>query len=68
MKAVLAIQRGVVPPNLHFTALPDELAEIESELFVPQEITSWPTTDDESIRRAAVSSYGISGTNVHRRA
>ncbi|MDT5139146.1 MAG: polyketide synthase 5, partial [Mycobacterium sp.] len=65
MKAVLAIQHGVVPPNLHFTALPDELAEIESELFVPQEITSWPTTDNEALRRAAVSSYGISGTNVH---
>ncbi len=27
MKAVLALQHGVVPQNLHFTRLPDELAE-----------------------------------------
>ena len=37
MKAVLALQHGVVPQNLHFTRLPDELAEIETKLFVPQE-------------------------------
>ena len=65
MKAVLAVQHGVVPQNLHFTALPDELAEIETELFVPQELTPWPTSDHGAPRRAAVSSYGISGTNVH---
>jgi len=65
MKAVLAVQHGVVPRNLHFTAMPDELAQIESNLFVPQENTPWPTADHEAPRRAAVSSYGISGTNVH---
>ena len=37
MKAVLALQHGVVPQNLHFTRLPDELARIETKLFVPQE-------------------------------
>ena len=31
MKAVLALQHGVVPPNLHFTRLPDELARIDTE-------------------------------------
>src|SRR5271167_4861987 len=36
MKAVLAVQHGVVPRNLHFTQLPDEFAEIETNLFVPQ--------------------------------
>ncbi|OSC39379.1 sulfolipid-1 biosynthesis phthioceranic/hydroxyphthioceranic acid synthase [Mycobacterium decipiens] len=65
MKAVLALQHGVVPQNLHFTGLPDKLAEIDTELFVPQEITPWPTSDHDAPRRAAVSSYGISGTNVH---
>ncbi|WP_191499896.1 type I polyketide synthase, partial [Mycobacterium simulans] len=65
MKAVLAVQHGVVPQNLHFTALPYELARIDTELFVPQANTPWPTNDQEVPRRAAVSSYGISGTNVH---
>ena len=64
MKAILALQHGVVPQNLHFTRLPDELARIDTKLFVPQEITPWPTNGQHP-RRAAVSSYGLSGTNVH---
>ncbi|WP_280833185.1 sulfolipid-1 biosynthesis phthioceranic/hydroxyphthioceranic acid synthase [Mycolicibacterium frederiksbergense] len=64
MKAILAVQHGVVPQNLHFTRLPDRLAEIDTNLFVPQEITPWCTSGNHP-RRAAVSSYGLSGTNVH---
>lgn len=64
MKAVLALQHGVVPQNLHFTRLPDKLAEIPTNLFVPQETTPW-CTNGRHARRAAVSSYGLSGTNVH---
>jgi polyketide synthase 5 len=64
MKAILALEHGVVPRNLHFTRLPDELARIDTKLFVPQEITPWPTNGLYP-RRAAVSSYGLSGTNVH---
>jgi polyketide synthase 5 len=64
MKAILALQHGVIPQNLHFTQLPDEMARIDTKLFVPQENTSWPTNGHHP-RRAAVSSYGLSGTNVH---
>lgn len=64
MKAVLALQHGVVPQNLHFTRLPESMAQIETKLFVPQSNTPWPTNGGYP-RRAAVSSYGISGTNVH---
>ncbi|SEQ54863.1 polyketide synthase 5 [Mycobacterium sp. 88mf] len=64
MKTVLAIQHGVVPQNLHFTRLPDKLAEIQTNLFVPQATTPW-CTNGHHPRRAAVSSYGLSGTNVH---
>jgi polyketide synthase 5 len=64
MKTVLALQHGVVPPNLHFTRLPDELAHTVTKLFVPQEITEWPANEQHP-RRAAVSSYGVSGTNAH---
>ncbi|HYX99686.1 MAG TPA: sulfolipid-1 biosynthesis phthioceranic/hydroxyphthioceranic acid synthase, partial [Mycobacterium sp.] len=64
MKAILAVQHGVVPPNLHFERLPDALAQIPTNLFVPQATTPWPT-DGGQPRRASVSSYGFSGTNVH---
>ncbi|OBG80159.1 polyketide synthase [Mycobacterium sp. E802] len=64
IKAVLALQHGAVPANLHFTELPEPMARLKSSLIVPTELMAWPL---EAIhpRRAAVSSYGLSGTNVH---
>ncbi|MDT5267209.1 MAG: polyketide synthase 5, partial [Mycobacterium sp.] len=64
MKAILALQHATVPQNLHFTAMPEEMARIQTNLFVPEEPTPWPTNGHHP-RRAAVSSYGLSGTNVH---
>ncbi len=64
MKTILSLQHATVPKNLHFTGLPDEMARIETNLFVPEEATPWPTIGHDP-RRAAVSSYGLSGTNVH---
>ncbi|MCE9514630.1 MAG: type I polyketide synthase, partial [Mycobacterium sp.] len=65
MKAVLSVQHGVVPRNVGFNRLPDHLAKIETGLFVPQENTPWPVDAALAPRRAGVSSYGMSGTNVH---
>ncbi|WP_099020977.1 sulfolipid-1 biosynthesis phthioceranic/hydroxyphthioceranic acid synthase [Mycolicibacterium palauense] len=64
MKAVLALDHGTVPQNLHFNRLPDQLTSIETGLYVPTAATAWPD-QSEHPRRAAVSSYGMSGTNVH---
>lgn len=64
MKAVLALQHGLIPGNLHFSRLPDELARIDTNLFVPQALSPW-TTNGGGPRRAVVSAYGLSGTNVH---
>ncbi|MCV7197195.1 sulfolipid-1 biosynthesis phthioceranic/hydroxyphthioceranic acid synthase [Mycobacterium angelicum] len=65
IKAILSLQHAALPPLLHFTRLPEELAAIETGLFVPQAVTPWPETVDEVPRRVAVSSFGLSGTNVH---
>ncbi|OSC39377.1 sulfolipid-1 biosynthesis phthioceranic/hydroxyphthioceranic acid synthase [Mycobacterium decipiens] len=65
IKAILSLQHGAVPPMLHHTRLPEALAQIQTGLFVPQQITPWPRRDGAAPRRAAVSSYGMSGTNVH---
>jgi acyl transferase domain-containing protein/NADPH:quinone reductase-like Zn-dependent oxidoreductase/NAD(P)-dependent dehydrogenase (short-subunit alcohol dehydrogenase family)/acyl carrier protein len=64
MKAILAVGHGVVPAMMHFNRLPDDLERIETGLFVPPVTTSWPI-DVQTPRRAAVSSFGMSGTNVH---
>lgn len=64
MKAVLALQHGTVPPHPHFTRLPAAAARTGTQLFMPQEATEWPGPV-EVPRRAAVASYGVSGTNVH---
>ncbi len=64
IKAVLALQAAVVPQSLHFNRLPDQMAEIGTNLFVAQANVPWPAPAGHP-RRAAVSSYGLSGTNVH---
>lgn len=64
MKAILALQHGTVPQNLNFTRLPDQLAGVATHLLVPQENMAWPIEGGHP-RRAAVSSQGLSGTNVH---
>ena len=66
IKAIMALQRGQVPKNLHFNKMPEEMARIQTGLFVPQDHAAWPDrADANDPRRAAVSSYGLSGTNVH---
>ncbi|OBH82978.1 type I polyketide synthase [Mycobacterium sp. E2989] len=62
IKAILAVNRGVIPPNLHFTRWNPAIDASSTRLFVPTEGTAWPTA---GIRRAAVSSFGLSGTNAH---
>ena len=64
MKAILALQHGMAPVNPNFTRLPEQLTSIQTHLIVPQQNTAWENQDG-SPRRAAVSSYGASGTNVH---
>src|SRR3984885_8637440 len=46
VKAVLALRHGVVPPMANFTRLPDELNQIGTGLFVPQQVTPWPDKGD----------------------
>ncbi|MGK5544300.1 type I polyketide synthase [Streptomyces sp. URMC 127] len=65
IKAILAVQHGVIPPNLHFSGWnPSIPVDPESRLFVPTEtVTDWPVKD--APRLAGVCSYGIAGTNAH---
>ncbi len=63
IKAVLALRHSRIPPNLHFTQWNPAIDPSGTRLFVPTESVPWPATDGP--RRAAVSSFGMGGTNAH---
>ena len=63
IKAVLVLQRGQIPPNLHFSRWNPAIDASATRLVVPTDITPWPQCPGP--RRAGVSSFGISGTNAH---
>ncbi|MFI6265917.1 AMP-binding protein [Micromonospora sp. NPDC051006] len=62
IKAVLAVQHGVIPPNLHYTRAHPEIDLASGPFYVPTKARDWP----EAPRRVAgVSSFGLGGTNAH---
>jgi acyl transferase domain-containing protein len=61
IKAVLAIEHGVIPQTLHVAAPSPRLQLDDSPFFVAAQATTWPA----GLRRAGVSSLGLGGTNVH---
>jgi amino acid adenylation domain-containing protein len=63
IKAVLAIERGELPPSLNFERPNPALNLPETPFYVVDRLTPWP--DDVSPRRAGVSAFGIGGTNAH---
>ena len=63
MKAILAMQKGVIPANLHFDN-PNPLISWDSLPFLlPTRSIPWPASGER--RLAGVSAFGFSGTNVH---
>ncbi|HVG11012.1 MAG TPA: amino acid adenylation domain-containing protein [Thermoanaerobaculia bacterium] len=63
IKAVLAVERGEIPPSLNFERPNPALGLAETPFYVVDRLTAWPS--DGSPRRAGVSSFGIGGTNAH---
>jgi acyl transferase domain-containing protein len=63
MKAVLALEHRQLPPSLHFTKPNPEIDFADSPFFVNTTLRPWATNGHP--RRAAVSSFGIGGTNAH---
>ncbi|MCR5663005.1 MAG: SDR family NAD(P)-dependent oxidoreductase [bacterium] len=64
IKAILALRAKLVPRNIHFHKLnPNIPADIH--VLLPQENVPWFKAEDAGPRRAAVSAFGISGTNAH---
>ncbi|MDE0229680.1 MAG: beta-ketoacyl synthase N-terminal-like domain-containing protein, partial [Spirochaetaceae bacterium] len=64
IRAVLAINRGVIPPHLHFRDPSPSLDWDRLPVRVSTEPVSWPASRGRP-RRAGVSALGISGANAH---
>ena len=64
LKALLAVNKGVLPPNGGFETLSRNHDLSQSSLFIVKDALPWDTSDSVS-RKAAVSSYGFGGINYH---
>ncbi len=62
LKAVLALKHRQRPPILHYETPNPDLDLENSPFYVQTELADWPS---EQPRRAAVSSFGLGGTNAH---
>lgn len=62
LKAALCVERGELPPHLHFTG-PNPHVDFDAlGLHVTTERAPWPA---DAARRAGISSFGFGGTNAH---
>ncbi len=64
IKVVQGLEHGEIPPSLHFEQLNPEIDFTDTPFFVNAELRPWPRLKDQP-RRAAISSFGLGGTNAH---
>ena len=63
IKAALSLYHEEIPPSLNFTRPNPQIDFAASPFFVNTELRPWKRSDQP--RRAAVSAFGLGGTNAH---
>ncbi len=63
IKAVSALKHRKLPPSLHYKRPNPETHMADSPFYVNADLRDWQ--EDTTPRRAAVSSFGMGGTNAH---
>ncbi|OLN97702.1 Lovastatin diketide synthase LovF 18 [Colletotrichum chlorophyti] len=62
IKGVLALEHGMIPPNVHFHKANPHIPFDKWNMVVPTSLTPWPVAET---KRMSVSSFGMGGTNAH---
>ncbi|TGO92421.1 hypothetical protein BPOR_0003g00190 [Botrytis porri] len=65
LKASLALQYSLIPPNMHFHQLNPKIEPFYQNLKVVTSLQPWPLIPDNIPRRASINSFGFGGTNAH---
>ncbi|KAJ6096143.1 reducing type I polyketide synthase [Penicillium sp. IBT 16267x] len=62
IKVILALEKGLIPPNTNFERPNPRIDAPSLNLQFPQQTIPWPS---DGLRRASVNSFGFGGSNAH---
>ncbi|KAI2467435.1 putative polyketide synthase [Annulohypoxylon bovei var. microspora] len=62
IKTVVAMEKGLIPPNLHLETFKPGIEPEKWNIKIAQSLTPWPSA--QVTRRAVVNSFGFGGTNA----
>jgi hybrid polyketide synthase/nonribosomal peptide synthetase ACE1 len=65
LKASLALQHGIIPPNMLLDELSSTVRPFYNDLEITQVAKEWPPVPENTPRRASVNSFGFGGANAH---
>ncbi|KAL5338239.1 hypothetical protein BJX70DRAFT_215652 [Aspergillus crustosus] len=62
IKAILIVERGIIPPSALFEKLNPAIEADRFNIVIPTASVTWP---DKGLRRVSVNSFGFGGSNSH---